>query len=263
MKSITKEIETRTWWWAAIGPLLLLLTLTVTTWFGRAPFLPLISLVSLPLATLWRKWGLLVGCLFLLINCAGDPSLWAVGAIASAACALFVSHIAFDEVRVPFERFRRDRTSLEEEFGNLRAEYLDYRRAAEHEMRIEQIKLRELAALQAERNALLSELFEVRCTTTDHNLQQLRQQFEAKGEVLHQTRDELWHAESKSLRLEHEQANAALEPDPHFEALGEPLEAVANAEEEIEVLEEVISKLLGELKSRSVPSLSGFQLPPQ
>ena len=263
MKIITQEIETRTGWWAAIGPLLLLLTLSVTTWVGRAPFLPLISLISLPLATLWGKRGLAVGCAFLLINCFAEPTLWSVGAMASAACALLVSHVAYDEVRLPFQRMRHDRTSLEEEFGKLRAEYLDYRRAAEHEMRIERVKIRELGALQAERNALLAELFEIRCTTPDHALRQLRQQFEEKGEILHATRDELWHAESKSLRLEHEQANAALEPDPHFDALAAPLEAVAHAEEEIEALENVIAKLLDELKSRSVPSLSGFQLPTQ
>ena len=73
----------------------------------------------------------------------------------------------------------------------------------------------------------------------------------------------VWRAEAKAVCLDWEREQEAFKPTPHFGALITWVEAAARAEEEVEALETLVATLLNELKRRSVPSLSGFQLQSQ
>lgn len=77
---------------------------------------------------------------------------------------------------------------------------------------------------------------------------QLREQFEEKSEVLHQTRKELFDLESAYLTLKNEIAERACTPVEEHEILTECLKCIQEKEEQIVALEEILSTVLAEKK---------------
>ncbi len=262
------RLEHRIWFWAALGPLLVILTLLVVGVMLPFALFPVAvgALVGLPLCCLFRRRGaffsFVVLALFGLaaIYLSPEKGVWYGATMGTLSASFFITHLSFKEMTSSIERLVAERRAVKNELADVREGFTTFKRKTEEEGRIERVMLSELQTLQSERNDLLEEIYGLRQKLGDSRthdacsqLKQLREQFEEKQKVLDQTRIDLFAAESDALhrKLASEEEALADEDNSYVCELIDGAEAT-------DELEGLVAHLLAELKNRSIPSQLGF-----